>query len=109
VSSGIFPERLKFSEVKPLFKKGSTTQFSTYRPISLLTSFSKVIEKIIYKTLYHYLNEHNILVNEKFGFRKKSSTDIATYALLNSVLLSLDKKKKLLVVYFVTCRKRSIV
>jgi len=92
LSSGIFPDRLKFSEVKPIFKKGSTTEFSNYRPISLLTSFSKIIEKIIYKRLYKHLNELNILVNEQFGFREKSSIDLATYALLNTVLLSLDKK-----------------
>ena len=46
LSMGIFPDRLKFSEVKRLFKKGSTTEFSNYQPISLLTSFSKIIEKI---------------------------------------------------------------
>jgi hypothetical protein len=56
LSTAIFPDRLKFSEVKPLFKKGATTEFSNYRPISLLTSFSKVIEKIVYKRLYRYLN-----------------------------------------------------
>jgi len=48
LSLGIFPDRLKFSEVKPIFKKGSTTDFSNYWLISLLTSFSKIIEKIIY-------------------------------------------------------------
>jgi len=53
--TGMFPERLKYSEVKPLFKKGSTNELSNYRPISLLTSFSKIIEKIIYKRLYNYL------------------------------------------------------
>ena len=42
--------------------------------------------------MYNHLNELNILVNEQFGFREKSSTDLATYALLNTVLLSLDKK-----------------
>ena len=90
LSSVIFPDRLKFSKVKPTFKKESTTEFSNYRPISLLTSFSKIIEKIIYKRLYNHLNELNILVNEQFGFREESSTDLATYALLNTVLLSLD-------------------
>jgi hypothetical protein len=90
--TGIFPERFKFSEIKPLFKKGSATEFSNYRPISLLTTFSKIIEKIINKRLYNYLWKYDILVNEQFGFREGLSTDTATYALINSVLLSLDKK-----------------
>jgi hypothetical protein len=78
--------------VKPLFKKGATTEFSNYRPISLLTSFSKVTEKFIHKRLYQYLNVNNILVNEQFCFREKSSTEMATHFLLNTVLSSLDKK-----------------
>ena len=46
----------------------------------------------MYKRLYCHLLEYNILAKEQFGFREKLSTDTATYALLNSVLLSLDKK-----------------
>jgi len=92
MSTGIFPDRLKFSEVKPLFKKGEKTEFSNYHLISLLTSFSKIIEKIIYRRVYQHLTENNILVQEQFGFREKSSTDMANFALLNTVLLSLDKK-----------------
>jgi hypothetical protein len=49
------------------------------------------MKKIIYKRLYCYLTDNNILVNEQFGFREKLSTDMATYAFLNKVL-SLDKK-----------------
>jgi len=70
LSTGIFPDRLKFSEVKSLLKKGSSTALSNYPPISLLTSFSKIIEKIIYVRLYCHLDMNNILVNEQFGFRE---------------------------------------
>jgi len=45
LSTGIFPKRLKFSEVRPLYKKGSTAEFSNYRPFSLLVSFSKIIDE----------------------------------------------------------------
>ena len=51
------------------------------------------MEKILHIRLYHYLNDHNILVDGQFGFKENSSTDIATYAPLNTVLLSLEKKK----------------
>jgi hypothetical protein len=93
LATGIFPDRLKFSDVKPLFKKGNKTDFTNYRPISLLTLFSKIIEKIIYKRLYKHLLINNVLVKEQFGFREKLYTDIATQALLNTILLSLDKKE----------------
>ena len=65
LSTGVFPERLKCLEVRPLLKKGDITEFSNYRPISLLTSFFKVIEKIIFKRLYNYLNDNNILVGDQ--------------------------------------------
>ena len=91
--TGIFPDRLKFSEVKPLYKKGDKTEISNYRPISLLPTFSKIIEKIIYRRIYSHLNRNNILAKEQFGFRKESSTEMATYNLLDNILTSLDKKE----------------
>ena len=91
LSTGIFPDRLKFLEVKPLYKKGDKTEFSNYRPISPLT-FSKIIDKIVYKRLYSHLNNNNIFLNEQFGFREKLSTEMATYTLLNNILSSLDRK-----------------
>jgi hypothetical protein len=92
LSVGIFPDRLKFAEVKPLYKDGNTLDFSNYRPISLLTSFSKVTEKILYKRLYHYLEQQKVFVNEQHGFRSKTSTETAAFSLLKTILVSLDKK-----------------
>ena len=93
LSSGTFPDRLKFSEIKPLYKKGPKTEYSNYRPISILTSFSKILEKLIYIRLHHHFESFNLLANEQFGFRKDLSTESATQALLHTVLQSLDSKK----------------
>jgi hypothetical protein len=83
ISTGIFPTRLKFAEIKPLYKKGEIANTSNNRPISLLTSFSKIFEKIIYTGLIRHLNHNHILVDEQFGFRTKSSIDLASYKLIN--------------------------
>jgi hypothetical protein len=90
--TGTFPNRLKFSEIKPIYKKGDKKSISNYRPISLLTSFSKIFEKVIYRRLCQHLFNNNILVNEQFGFRINSSTDTAIYRLLHQVLTALNSR-----------------
>ena len=59
--------RLKYSQINPVVKKGSKTDISNYRPISLLTSFSKVSEKVIYKRLNYHIKGNNILAEEQHG------------------------------------------
>jgi hypothetical protein len=71
ISTGIFPERLKYAVMKPLNKKGDKVDIKNYRPISMLTLFSEVIEKVMYCRLSQHLLVNNILVHEQFGFRKK--------------------------------------
>jgi hypothetical protein len=63
-----------------------------YRPISLLPTFSKILEKVIYKRLHSYLNKYNILVKEQFGFRENSSTALATCNLLDNIYMALNNK-----------------
>jgi hypothetical protein len=92
LSSGIFPARIKFSGVKPVFRNGDKNVTSNYRPISLLTSFSKIFEKVIYNRIYHHINKNHILVNEQFGFRHASSTDIVSYKLTTNILTALNNK-----------------
>jgi sarcosine oxidase/L-pipecolate oxidase len=62
-----------------------------YRPISLLPTFSKILEKVIYKRLLSRLNKYNILVKEQFGFRE-NSTALATYNLLDNIYVALNNK-----------------
>jgi hypothetical protein len=57
LSSGVFPDRLKYAIVKSIYKKGSKQDISNHRSISLLSSFSKVFEKLIYNRLYSFGNE----------------------------------------------------
>ena len=90
--SGTFPTQLKYSQINPIIEKGSKTDLSNYRPISLLTSFSKVLEKIIYKRLNHHIEANNILVKEQYGFRNNSSAEIASHNLINNILKALNNK-----------------
>jgi hypothetical protein len=50
-STGYFPDQLKIIKVKPLYKKGSDTDVGNYRPVSLISVFSKITEKIMHKKL----------------------------------------------------------
>ena len=84
---------MKEAKVIPLFKKGCPLTTSNYRPISLLSVFSKITEKLMYKRLYHFLEQHNILYNLQFGFRANHSINHALISLTESIKNSLDNKK----------------
>ena len=93
LNSGIFPSRLKYAIVKPIFKKGSKQDISNYRPISILTSFSKILERLIFNRLYKHLESNGILAQEQFGFRMSHSTEQAVFSLINSVLIALNNNQ----------------
>jgi hypothetical protein len=76
---------LKYSEIIPLFKNGDKMNMKDYRPISLLTSFSKVIEKVIFARLLSHVKNNNIFSNHQYGFRRDSSTELASYKLINEI------------------------
>lgn len=89
---GHFPEKLKYSIVKPLHKKGDTCDLNNYRPITLIPIFSKIIEKAMNVRMLNFFCEHNILQKEQFGFRKNSSTTLATFNLVKVISESLNYK-----------------
>jgi Notch-like protein len=87
--TGVFPDRLKYATLRPLFKKGDKDNINHYRPISILTSFSKILEKVMHIRLLKHLNDNNILVKEQYGFRTNLKTD-AIYQLTDTILKALN-------------------
>ena len=73
LNKGIFPDNFKKACVLPLLKDGSREDPSNYRPISLLSSMSKVFEKILFKRMWSFCKKFNIISNRQFGFQPKIS------------------------------------
>jgi hypothetical protein len=92
LAQGIFPDRLKFAMVKPIFKNGDRYDPSNYRPISLLSSFSQVFKRLIYDRLYEHININNILDINQCGFRPNSSTEKVSFKLIDEILKSMNNK-----------------
>jgi len=92
LTTGTFPDRLTYSEIKPMYKKGDKTLIANYRTISLLPAFSQLFEKFIYKRLYYHLTSNNLFVKEQFGFGCNNSTETAKYTLINNILSLLMTK-----------------
>ena len=67
---------------------------TNYRPVSLLTSFSKVFERLIYNRLINHIQTNNILCTEQFGFRASLSTEKASYKLIDDILNALNNIMK---------------
>jgi hypothetical protein len=86
LSSGLFPERLKYAIIKPGNKKGDKILTTNYRPVSHLTSFSKIFKKLIYSRLYKHICTNKILAKEQCGFRINSSTEAESYDVINEIL-----------------------
>ena len=91
LNKGIFPDKFKVAQVTPIFKSGEKGLISNYRPISVLSCFSKILERIMYNRLYSFLVENNILYDKQFGFQKEHSTEHAILQLTNQILQSFNQ------------------
>ena len=93
LQTGIFPDGMKTARVIPLFKNGNINDFTNYRPISLLSQFSKILEKIFHKRMMSFIEEKNILYESQYGFRKNMSTSLAMLELVENITTSIDDCK----------------
>ena len=92
LSQGYFPSDLKIAKIVPLCKCKDPCLFNKYRPISLLSIFSKVLEKVMYDKLYEYLLKFEVLYSYQFGFQKNKSTYMAIICLMDKLVQALEKR-----------------
>jgi hypothetical protein len=90
--SGIFLDHLKYPDIKPIYMNDDKHNMTNYRTMSLLPSFSKIFENLIFTRLLQKFTNNNILSKEQVSFRANSSTDNTIFKLLNGSLNALNNK-----------------
>ena len=90
---GIFPDKLKLAKIIPIFKTGDADTFTNYRPISILSSFSKIYERVPYNRLAEFIDKFEILHKFQFGFHSNHSTNFALTYLINKIATAIDRKE----------------
>ena len=87
---GTFPSVLKVAKVIPVYKNDDVCCISNYRPISVLTTFSKISEKLVCTRLNKYISDNAILHSSQYGFREKLSTAMALLKLTDDISRAID-------------------
>ena len=89
----------KIAKVVPIHKSGAKDLMDNYRPISLLCTFSKILEKIMYNRLSDFLETNNLLSPQQFGFRKSHSTVHPLTLFVNQISNALNKKNHAIAIF----------
>ena len=98
LQKGCFPEEVKIARVTPIYKADDVNKIGNYRPISVLSCFSKILERIMYNRLFKYLTTNEILYKKQSGFQKGHSTEHTIMQLLDQINNSFEKKS-----FYVRC------
>ena len=99
LSEGIVSESFKTAKVIPIYKKKNKYDPTNYRPISLLSIFNKLLEKLMHHRLYSFLNKYNIFCKHQFGFRENHSTTLAIIEIVDTIREELDKGNSVIATY----------
>ena len=90
LNTGIFPDNLKQAKIIPIFKKEDNHIIENYRPISILPSISKIIERVVHNQIYTYFTQNNIFSDSQYGFRQYHSTEHAVLEVVDRAVSELD-------------------
>ena len=93
MTTGEFPNIMKLAEIVPLYKNKEHYLESNYRPISLLTTISKILEKIMYQRVYSFLQNTGQIYDNQFGFRANHSCEHAVGQAVSSIVKGIENKQ----------------
>ena len=99
INEGVFPDSMKYAEVFPLHKGKDKNLCMNYRPISLLITLSKLLEKVVYLQTYNFLNTTSQIYESQYGFRAKHSCKNAIQELVGNILKGQENGKMTLAVF----------
>ncbi|CAB4007048.1 RNA-directed DNA polymerase from mobile element jockey [Paramuricea clavata] len=91
IATNTFPSAWKMARVTPLYRDGECDQSNNYRPISVLSVLSKILEKHVAKSLMNYLVNNNLLYELQSAFREGHSTESASIKLTDQILSNIDQ------------------
>lgn len=100
LNKGIFPKSFKTAIITPLLKKGNPEDISNYRPISILSTMSKILEKIVHKRLLNFLIKYGFFSPKQYGFLPGRSTDRALFDKIKEITQNLESGKHVACIYF---------
>ena len=92
LATGIVPQSFKIARIIPVFKKGDYRSLNNYRPISLLSIFNKLLEKLMYTRLINFLEQKCILYDKQFGFRSHHSTEHAILTITDKIQNAIENR-----------------
>ena len=91
ITRGVFPSRLKYAKVIPIYKNEDLTDPNNYRPITLVSVFNRIIEKLIFRQLKSFLEKRNILYHSQYSFRERRSAENALIGIVNEIQSNFDQ------------------
>lgn len=97
ISTGVVPDKMKYSRVCPVFKKGDPTLPDNYRPISILPAFSKILEAVLAEQLINFFEKNAYFSTSQFGFRPTKNTTHAIKKLVDYISSSFEERKESMV------------
>ena len=93
IDKGIFPSQWKMATITVVYKKGSVLDFSSYRPISVLSTVSKIFEKVILSQLRDIIDSNHLLSDQQHGFQPNRSCETALISLVSRIVRARDDKQ----------------